>query len=191
LYGIHENRENYAVKKWREFILDYNFFKAINQLAGRYPFLDKVMILTSNRARYVYFIVLGLLFIMSGEKRKAAQNAIVAMVTAYLINLFIRTFSFKPRPFINHRVGILIPSKMDSSFPSKHTVLVFAVSTSLLFYNKTIGTILSALSLLTGLSRVWLGHHYPSDIIASAMIGSIISLIVERLSSFKKLLLSS
>jgi undecaprenyl-diphosphatase len=171
--------------------LDYKLFKALNQLAGRFPLLDKIMILTSNRARYVFLFVLAILLIRSGEKRKAAKNAVVAMLAAYLTNLFIRMFSFKPRPFLNHRVGILIPSKMDSSFPSKHTILVFAVSTSLFFYNKTIGTILAALSLLTGISRVWLGHHYPSDIIASAMMGSIISFIVDRLSSFKKSLSTS
>lgn len=93
-----------------------------------------------------------------------------------LLSIF---FYFRSRPFIKHRVGILIPSKMDSSFPSKHTLLAFAASTSILLREKQIGVVMWILSILTGFSRVWMGHHYPSDIIFSAIIGSITSVIAE------------
>ncbi|ADE68636.1 hypothetical protein BMQ_1604 [Priestia megaterium QM B1551] len=75
----------------------------------------------------------------------------------------IKCFYFKPRPFMERRVGILIPSKMDSSFLSKHTLLAFAVSTSIFLHKRILGSVMLGLSLLTGFSRIWLGHHYPSD----------------------------
>jgi undecaprenyl-diphosphatase len=81
---------------------------------------------------------------------------------------------------MKRRVGILIPSKMDSSFPSKHTLLVFAVSTTVFLYRRVLGSIMWGISLLTGLSRIWVGHHYPTDIIGSAILGSLSSLFVHK-----------
>ena len=83
---------------------------------------------------------------------------------------------------MKHRVGILIPSKMDSTFPSKHTLLVFAISTSIFLYDRILGSIMWILSVLTGFSRIWVGHHYPSDIIGSAFIASMTSIMLEKIS---------
>jgi undecaprenyl-diphosphatase len=41
------------------------------------------------------------------------------------------------------------------------------------------------LSLLTGFSRIWVGHHYPSDIIGSAFLGSFTSIFVHIVSRFR------
>lgn len=97
-----------------------------------------------------------------------------------LINMLIKCFYLKPRPFIKRRVGILIPSKMNSAFLSKHTLLATAVSTSIFLHERVIGAVMWGLSLLTGFSRIWVGHHYPSDIIRSLFIGSLTSIIVEK-----------
>ncbi|MEH7012481.1 phosphatase PAP2 family protein, partial [Neobacillus niacini] len=97
----------------------------------------------------------------------------------------IKLVYFKPRPFSKIRVNLLapIPSKKDSTFPSKHTTLAFAVAISVLFYKRTLGCILSILASLAGFSRIWMGQHYPSDIIGSALIGSIVATCVNLSSS--------
>ena len=82
---------------------------------------------------------------------------------------------------MERRVGILIPSKMDSSFLSKHTLLAFAVSTSIFLHKRILGSVMLGLTLLTGFSRIWLGHHYPSDIAGSAVLGSFTSAIIHKL----------
>jgi undecaprenyl-diphosphatase len=105
------------------------------------------------------------------------------MGITWLIHTLIKLFYFKPRPYVKHRVGILIPSKMDSTFPSKHTLFVFAISTSIFFYNRVLGSILWVLSVLTGFSRIWVGHHYPSDVIGSAFIATMTSTLLEKISS--------
>jgi undecaprenyl-diphosphatase len=71
-----------------------------------------------------------------------------------------------------------VPSKKNSSFPSNHTSLAFAVATSIFFYNRLLGLIMSLVSSLVGVSRIWMGQHYPSDIIKSAFLGSISALVV-------------
>ncbi|WP_343801277.1 undecaprenyl-diphosphatase [Bacillus carboniphilus] len=158
--------------------MDDKIFRAITLFSGRISIVDKLMILISNRARYVYLIILLCLWFKNRASKQASKQALVAGVIGYVLNILIKCFYFKPRPFVKKRVGILIPSKKDSTFPSKHTLLSFAVSTTLFLYNRTIGSLMIGLSTLTGFSRIWVGHHYPSDIIFSAVLGSMTGIFV-------------
>ncbi|WNS77456.1 undecaprenyl-diphosphatase [Bacillus sp. DTU_2020_1000418_1_SI_GHA_SEK_038] len=160
--------------------MDYKIFKTINQLSGRcYP-IDLLMILISKRIRYLFIFVLITMWFRNSSNKIASRNAVISAGITTLINIFIKLFYFKQRPFIKRRVGILIASKLDSSFPSKHTLLVFAISTSIFIYERFIGSIMWILSVLTGLSRIWVGHHYPSDIIGSALLGTITSILIDK-----------
>jgi undecaprenyl-diphosphatase len=161
-------------------IMDVKVFRAINQMTGRSTLVDQFMILISNKIRYVYFFILIVMWFKKHPYRQMTNNAIISAFITLIMNLFLKLFISKPRPFMKSRVGILIPSKMDSSFPSKHTLLVFAVSTSILLYNRVLGTIMCGLAALTGISRIWVGHHYPSDIIGSALLGSVTSMFVHK-----------
>ncbi|USK57243.1 phosphatase PAP2 family protein [Cytobacillus solani] len=114
--------------------------------------------------------------------KNIANNALMSMGITLFIHTLIKLFYFKPRPFVKNRVGIIIPSKIDSTFPSKHALLVFAISTSIFLYDRFLGSIMWLLSLLAGFSRIWVGHHYPSDIIGIAFIASITSIILDKIS---------
>lgn len=114
--------------------------------------------------------------------KNAANNALMSMGITLFIHTLIKLFYFKPPPFVKNRVGILIPSKIDSTFPGKHALLVFAISTSIFLYDRFLGSIMWLLLLLAGFSRIWVGHHYPSDIIGSAFIASITSIILDKIS---------
>ena len=157
-------------------------FKLINQFSGRYSPIDLLMILISNKIRYVFIFVLIFMWFRNDSYKKVSCNAVKSTGITLLIHTLIKLFYFKPRPFVNKRVGILIPSKMDSTFPSKHTLLVFAISTSIFLYDRVLGSIMWILSVLTGFSRIWVGHHYPSDIIGSAFIASMTSIILDKIS---------
>jgi undecaprenyl-diphosphatase len=152
--------------------LDEKLFHTINGLSGHLPLLDKIMIFVSNKGRYLYFFVIIYLLM---KDRELAKKVLLSMTIGYLIDKVIRLFVYKPRPFMKRKVGILIPSKLNSSFPSKHALLVFCISTSIYLRNKVLGTITTVLSILTSLSRIWLGHHYPTDILGSAIIAVITS----------------
>ncbi|TYR81791.1 undecaprenyl-diphosphatase [Priestia megaterium] len=164
--------------------MDYKVFRTINRLAGRFSLLDMLMIFISNRIRYVFTSVLIFMWFRNHLQRKVALYAITSAAITVFINTVIKCFYFKPRPFVKRRVGILIPSKTDSSFLSKHTLLTFAVSTSILLYKRSLGLFMWGLSFLTGFSRIWVGHHYPSDIIRSAFIGSLTSIVISKTARF-------
>ncbi|MEH7419222.1 phosphatase PAP2 family protein [Neobacillus drentensis] len=158
--------------------MDFKLFRVINLLSGRYWLIDKLMILISNKIKFVFLFIL---MIMLFRKRNVIIEAIVSIVITLFMHFIIKLFYFKPRPFINRSVGILTPSKLDSSFPSKHTLLTFAISTVVMFYQRILGSIMLGFSVLTGFSRIWLGHHYPSDIAGSAVLGSFTSTVIHKL----------
>jgi undecaprenyl-diphosphatase len=163
--------------------MDLRLFWAINSLSKHTESINRIMILISNRMRYVYSLILLILWF---KNRSITVNVLIAAVASMLIASIIRLFSFRPRPFVYRRVGILIPSKRNSSFPSKHTLLAFAVSTTICLYHRMLGGIFTCLSLLTGISRIWVGHHYPSDILGSALIGSCAGLMTRFLSGNRR-----
>ncbi|MCQ6276220.1 undecaprenyl-diphosphatase [Bacillus sp. V3B] len=162
--------------------MNYKVFKSINQLSGRFSPIDLLMILISNKIRYVFIFVLIFMWFRNDFYKRLSFNAVISAGITLFINTLIKLFYFKPRPFVKYRVGILIPSKMDSTFPSKHTLLVFAISTSIFLHKRILGSIMWVLSVLTGFSRIWVGHHYPSDIIGSAFIATITSIILDKIS---------
>lgn len=155
-------------------------FRRLRGYGRQSSFLDNLMILISRKIRYVYFFVMVFLWLNKKCHKKMTNDALLSILAALVTNRIIKLFYFRPRPFVNRRIGILIPSKTDSSFPSKHTLLVFALSSSIYFYKRILGSFLLGLSLLTGVSRVWVGSHYPSDIFGSGMIGFFIGLMLHK-----------
>ncbi len=162
--------------------MNYKMFKIVNNFAGRYSSLDKFMILISNKSYILLLLILLFMSFRTLSYKKITLNSLISVGVCFSIGALINFFYYKPRPFVKRRVQVLLPPKLTSSFPSKHTLFMFAVSTSIFLYKQILGSILLLLSVLTGISRIWVGHHYPSDIIGSAIISSLMSLVIDKLS---------
>ncbi len=131
----------------------------------------------------------------------------VACLLAYLFNLALEQMVFEPRPFISHHVHLLVSHPADASFPSDHTAWSFAVVGMLLltflpvlvaaWKKRTegwqpsrfaplfvpllllLGAILLASSI--GLARIFVGVHYPGDILGGAIDGLVAAFFVTLL----------
>ncbi|WP_243354528.1 phosphatase PAP2 family protein [Bacillus litorisediminis] len=159
--------------------MDNKLFQVIVSKSGHFPILDQIMIFLSKKVRYLYLFILIILLFSGRKHRETVRNAAISTLANLFLIRFLKIFCYRPRPFLKQRVGILIPTKFDSSFPSKHTVLAFAISTVLIIRERVLGMLFALLSLLTGFSRIWVGHHYPFDIIFSAILGTSTSLLTE------------
>ena len=127
------------------------------------------------------FIVLGLAMLLWKPTRKAGFSALCAM----LIGLVVVNFTIKPlvardRPWlvIENFVN-LAPEKDPNSFPSGHTnaAFAFAVAVCMSAPKRWIKITAVCLAVVMGLSRLYVGVHFPSDVLAGAVIGSLCGLL--------------
>lgn len=69
------------------------------------------------------------------------------------------------------------PGPSDYSFPSDHTTIAAALAVGLWLAHRKLGLIAVALTLIEGFSRVYLGQHYPHDVVAALMLSAVIMLL--------------
>jgi undecaprenyl-diphosphatase len=162
-----------------------NLFKAINHLAGHHPILDGLMAGVTNYALYIYAIVLLLIWLLGKEQyKKTVVYAAITGILGLFINFIIGHIYFEPRPFVSHSVNLLVEHAADASFPSDHTTGAFALALAVLFVHRKIGIGMFLFALLTGFSRIYVGHHYPFDILGSFLVSLVISYIIFKLRPF-------
>lgn len=160
--------------------MDKKLFEFINKMAGKSEIVDKGMIYASNEMRYIY--PLAFIFLLISEPKKIRRilfiNVVYTTIVSLCLNYFVKKVKYRPRPFIIRHVNVLLPSKLDSSYISKHALLAFSLSTCFFLYNKVLGKFMFILSTVMGISRVWVGAHYPLDVVRGGLLGSVASFII-------------
>ncbi len=162
--------------------LDYTVFRAINGLTGRSPALDAAMIAFARYSPVVYAIALALLWLTWKQRnqRAALLAGISALVALGLGQIVGHAFP-RDRPYLAHHVSLLITHSPDTSFPSDHTTLAFAIAVAVWQFNRRAGIALLIFGMLVAVARVYVGAHYPGDVVGGAVLGAVTSLIVLRL----------
>lgn len=160
--------------------LDLIIFQKIHQFSGKSIFLDLTTIFF---AKYVgYFLILIALFLFRNFKKHwpiLFQIFSAAILARLVIVEIIRYLFPRLRPFVFLNFQPLFqydPNKF--SFPSGHAAFYFALSTIIYFYNKKAGLFFYLASFLISISRVFSGIHWPSDILAGAIIGIFSGLLI-------------
>lgn len=155
--------------------LDLKIFYFLNNLASKNTVFDSFIIFLADYFQYfliiAFFLLLFFLTYARRQKIKIILLVFVSMVIArFGVVSLIRFFYHRTRPFNDHSVNQLITNN-GLSFPSGHAALFFAMAMAVYFFNKKIGGWFFVAAILMGLSRIIAGVHYPSDIIAGAIIG--------------------
>ncbi|MDR3598798.1 phosphatase PAP2 family protein [Clostridium sp.] len=152
--------------------MNMEFFRLINNLANKNMILDKIMIFFSKDVPYIFMAVTAIVFIIGIKRkdsdcRKVAFNTFVITVINLILSFIIGNIYYVDRPFIHNKVNLLMPHTTDASFPSDHATGTMSIALGLAKYNKILTTILTLLSLIVGFSRVYVGNHYPMDVIGA------------------------
>lgn len=163
--------------------LDYTIFRAVNGLAGRSSALDALMVGSAKYLPIVFALALVALWLSwrPRNQRAAFLAGVSALVALGLGQIIGKTFP-RPRPYLSHAVNQLIPPSLDTSFPSDHAILGFAVAVMVWRYNRRAGVVLLALALLMAIARVFVGAHYPADVLGGAVLGALTSVVLATLS---------
>ena len=123
-----------------------------------------------------------------GVARRMRWEAVVSLflslvLAAFISDVVLKPLIARPRPFVSLPAVIVIGERpSDASFPSGHAAHAFA-GAAMLTSALPIGRwIWWALAVLIAYSRVYLGVHYPSDIIGGAVVGTLSAVAVRRVS---------
>lgn len=105
--------------------------------------------------------------------KRASVGALASAAVAMLANQAISHLWDRPRPFVTHAAAthLLSAPSPDPSFPSDHAAAAFAIAFAVLFCARRAGVGFLVAATLISLSRVALGLHYPSDVVAGAIVG--------------------
>ncbi|MCM3569483.1 undecaprenyl-diphosphatase [Neobacillus mesonae] len=164
--------------------MNYKLFQYINQMAGHFPLLDDVMVFATQKALVVFAIALLLMWIFGKENYKySVVYAAITGVLGLFINFIIGQIYFEPRPFVTHKVHTLIAHAADASFPSDHTTGVFSLALAVFFFHRKLGFGLLLFAILTGFLRIYVGHHYPFDVLGSIIAAIIVSIFIYKIRS--------
>ena len=162
--------------------IDYTLFRVINGMAGRSHTLDLVMIDLAKYSPLVYAGALALLWLTwKPRNQRAALFAGISALVALGLGQIVGYAFPRDRPYLAHHVSLLITHSPDTSFPSDHTTLAFAVAIAVWQFNRRAGITLLIFGVLVAVARVFVGAHYPGDVIGGAVLGAITSLIILKL----------
>lgn len=116
--------------------------------------------------------------------RKALLVAIATGVFGLLVNLVIGWFWPHPRPFMIGLGHTLIVHAADASFPSNHLTLLLSVTVSFLLQRelKMVGIVFALLAFPVAWSRIYLGVHFPLDMLGAIAVSSLCAVLALRAS---------
>ncbi len=174
--------------------MDYSLYKAINGLSGTSA-PDAVFKFLALDLPAVLVILVALSFLVSfgrgrTGRRRGAVLATAAAAAALLVNQPIAHLVDRLRPYLSHpdHANLLISRSHDPSFPSDHATGAFALAFAVWLYDRTLGSILLVLAGLLSFARVYVGTHYPGDVLAGAAIGILVPLALYCIPPVRRLL---
>ncbi|WP_326573186.1 phosphatase PAP2 family protein [Actinacidiphila glaucinigra] len=168
---------------------DVSLLRDINGLARDAPrWLDRVM-----EAVGEYGLILLMVLIAgwcwwrvarrSGAEAPTAVAGVIwsglAAAVALVLNIPLRNFVDRPRPFLEHKgIHVLVEGKTDFSFVSDHATLTMAVAMGVFMVSRTWGLAAVAVALAEGFCRVYMGVHYPTDVLGGFALGTAVALLL-------------
>jgi membrane-associated phospholipid phosphatase len=124
----------------------------------------------------------GIMLLFIRKRPDMIWSGIIATVFATIIVNLMKFYFNLPRPpavLDKNIINIIGPALSSHSFPSGHTVTIFTLTAILMFYFRKliIRLLLISMACLVALSRIAVGVHWPSDVLAGAVVGILCAII--------------
>lgn len=138
-----------------------------------------------------YGLALFALLMVAGwwrARRAGTPGAVTALAAplttllAFGVDSLLKLAVREDRPCRTLRVPTLeaCPGPGDWSFPSNHAALAAAAAVALVFVSRRLGAIALVAAVLMAASRVWVGVHYPHDVLAGVAVGASVAFVAAR-----------
>ena len=155
--------------------MDVYLLELFNQTLA-HPLLDPVMVGLTIIGPALLPVLVAL-FVVRGDRR-TATTLVIALAAGAVFTLLFYGLGMRPRPPADHVMRLILPVPPLPSFPSGHAVLAFGAAAflALRLHQRQWTVLLFGVATAIGFSRVYLGHHYPSDVLAGALMGAAIGI---------------
>jgi undecaprenyl-diphosphatase len=174
--------------------MDYSLYKTINGLGGA-SLPDRILTFLAQDLPAIIVVLVAFAFLIPWAHRRAERRSGAVLATAsaalsLLLNQPIAHLVERTRPYLAHpaHAHLLIARSHDPSFPSDHATGAFALAFGIWLYDRTIGTVLLVLAAILSFARVYVGTHYPGDVLAGALIGVAVAGVLYRLKPTRRLI---
>ena len=149
------------------------------------PALDVLMpIITMFGNGGIFWICISVLLILTKKHRRTGLGMAFALVMGLLVcNIILKPGVARIRPYdfqlqyFAKEIQLIAGGMHDFSFPSGHTIACFEACTALMRGNKKFGIPATVLAVLVAFSRLYLYLHYPTDVIASIVLGTLFGIL--------------
>lgn len=180
-----------------EFLLKYDqeLFYLVNRLPHTPTLHTIALFLSGVGLGALLWIGIGLIIFLREEKKDHRFFIPIGLALGMswlFVELLLKNIVMRARPFVDAMDGVVVVGGEVSgySFPSSHATTAFAMAVVLSFFEPRLKAGLFVLAVFVSLSRVYMGVHYPVDIVAGACIGLCIGIgslrIASRVSRQKK-----
>lgn len=159
--------------------IDVWFFMLLNARGRRSAWLDWLMLAFTQLGNFIFAMILTTILYLTGNHTLAYELVLGTMVLGLIVTTM-KILIRRTRPYIKlENIRIVGSRASGQSFPSGHTSQAFFLATLLSHYFGA-GMYTGALYMiaaLVGLTRIYVGMHYPRDVLGGAMVGIVWGLV--------------
>lgn len=158
-------------------------FQAINGTANTSKLIDFLGVFFADYLLYITVVFFLVLLFINKTRLMAISVAISVFLARVIIAEPIKRIFHIARPYIAvDNAKKMVGENGDYfSFPSGHTAVFFAIAAAIFYFNKKWGMIAFVVATLVGISRIYVGVHWPVDVVAGALIGILSGIVVNSL----------
>jgi undecaprenyl-diphosphatase len=159
--------------------MDWSVLHSLNNFLYRHDGVEDPLVFYIRISEALFAATLALVFVTANGPRLASwRRAVVAAALsaglALAIGKVVSTVVDRPRPFVADpgSLHLFAPHSADPGFPSDHATAAFAIAVAILLRKRGAGVVALIAASVLAVGRVAAGLHYPSDVLAGAVLGS-------------------